>query len=128
MKTDYNRMKNLPEWTKPKWFEESYSQNNLFLDRWGTNIRASQWYRMDLSLNMIREIILSKNSLKILDVGCGLGLFAERMYSLNRSNIIHCCDRVEQAISRLKKKYPYFSAQVDNLPDISYAIGMFDIE
>lgn len=127
MNRNYHSKKRLPEWQEPKWFEDSYSRDNLYLDRWGTNIRASQSYRMDLSLNLIREIILRKKAQKILDVGCGLGFFAERMYSLNRSNSIHCCDRVEHAITEVKKKYPQFSAQVDTLPDVSYASNMFDI-
>jgi 2-polyprenyl-3-methyl-5-hydroxy-6-metoxy-1,4-benzoquinol methylase len=115
-----------PEWNTKIFFEEKFKSTDINYDHWGTGLRASQSHRLDLSLHLIVDVI-GYSRLNILDIGCGLGLFTEKMHSLNTSNNIHCCDVAEKAIFGIKKKYSQFICKVSALPNIEYPSKAFNL-
>jgi len=102
-----------------EWFEYMFDTNN-FEDRWGHQWRASQKYRYKISLKVVKDKIFQKKAQKILDLGCGLGDFANLVYSLNSSNMLFGMDISENAVRAAKIRYPKISFKNGALPEIFF--------
>ncbi len=109
-----------------EWFENKFSDIDELGDRWGHSFRASQKYRMNLSLELIADIVKHGNDIKILDIGCGTCDFLNMIYPLNKKNRLFGTDISENAIKYNIKKFPKYRLKVDSLPNVSFESNYFD--
>ena len=108
---------------KKKWFELQFEGG---VDKWGHGWKGSQKYRFDLCFNMIKQSLIDKKN--VLDIGCALGDFTNRIYEANTDSYVHGIDISENAIKTVKKLYPEIHFEVNKLPNIrTFRDGSFDL-
>lgn len=112
-------------------FEKFYNiLNDGYINHWN-NWRASQKYRLNLSLSMIKPILKSKRAKNILEIGCGTGDFT-RMILRNinvQSDKIKGVDISQNAINICKKnlKNKNVEFECNKLPYLNYNDKIYDI-
>jgi SAM-dependent methyltransferase len=114
-------------WGTKEWFEDKFVDAHTRGDRWYIHLRASQSFRMKLCHDLIKEYLASPEVLRILDIGCGLGLFMDRLFEANPNNLMYGCDISKNAISFNQKRFPGFQFKVTSLPLLHYESEKFDI-
>lgn len=114
-------------WGTKEWFEDKFIDAHTRGDGWYIHLRASQSFRMQLCQDLIQGHVKARDGMHILDIGCGLGLFTERLSSANPNNLIYGCDISENAISFNQKRFPGFEFKVNSLPSLRYESEKFDI-
>lgn len=118
----------MPKYGTKEWFEYYYNINlHNHTDGWKTEIRYSQEYRLNKSLNLIKDFIKGNNNQRILDIGSGQGDFSNKIYLINKKNKVFCCDISKNAIDLCHKKYPHLNSVVLKLPDLKYQKNYFDV-
>ncbi|MBN3345371.1 GntR family transcriptional regulator [Clostridium botulinum] len=115
-----------PEYGTKGWLEQQFDNINSLGDRWGHRWRASQKLRHKLCLKMIDEYLKYDNK-TILDIGCALGDFTNKIYLRNINNNVYATDLSENAIKVVKNIYKNIHFKVDTLPNISFSEKKFDI-
>ena len=108
-----------------EWFEQQFASGNEGTDKWGHQWRASQNYRIKLSISLIREIAERNDGLRILDIGCGLGDVANTVYELNMSSKVLGIDISKNAVQEARKKFENIKFNVLELPKVP--VGKHDI-
>lgn len=112
---------------KKEYFEELFSKSSFEDDPWGHNWRASQQYRYQRYLELLRGII--GKHLRILDIGCALGDFTVQVKESLQPEEIRAIDISEEAVSRAKVKYKDSGIKfsVNSLPHLEeFKDGSFD--
>lgn len=105
---------------KKEYFERLFSLSSLTEDPWGHNWRASQQFRYDSYLKLLRFNNLDKKRLNILDIGCSLGDFTARVERALKPREIWAIDISEVAIekARIKYKNSKINFKVGSLPNL----------
>lgn len=75
----------------------------------------------------INKLLPPKQSLKILDAGCGEGHLIERLYNENNHNQYYGGDITDVAIKKAKKRCPYAKITKEDLIKLGYDDDFFDI-
>lgn len=110
-----------------EWFESQFDKTDSLGDKWGHQWRGSQKYRYLLYLRILKKLIPSQKTLKILDIGCALGDFTQKVSQLDTKNEIYGVDISENAIKMVSKKYPGMKFRINFLPDLSFDRNSFDL-
>jgi ubiquinone/menaquinone biosynthesis C-methylase UbiE len=107
-------------WGSKEWFEYQFSdiENEKTEDRWGHQWRGSQKFRYDLYIRMLKTLLPAKKSIKVLDIGCGLGDLTKMVWSLDPKNDITGIDISENAINRISKMN-----EKEGLRDLKFRVG-----
>ena len=98
------------KWGTKDWFEYMFDCGEG--DRWGHTWRGSQKFRYDLYIKILKTILPKSQKIKILDIGCALGDFTERVYKLDQKNDIIGIELSKNAIIKLKEKFPKTGIQI----------------
>lgn len=117
-------MTNLEYGTK-EWFESMFEGIDKRGDKWGHRWRGSQKVRHKQSLKMIKPLLNGES--KILDIGCGLGEFTEKLWQENPDNQVIGIDIVEDAIRNAKKEKPNIVFKLGALPELEFADETLDL-
>lgn len=121
-------------WGSKGWFEQQFSdiKDERVGDRWGHRWRGSQKYRYDIYIDILKKILPAKKKMRILDIGCALGDFTERVRNLDFKNEICGIDISEKAIKRISREFPKNGPQnakfgVGSLPLLPFGERSFDL-
>ena len=106
------------KWGTREWFEFMFEDDESDSDRWGHQWRASQKFRYDCSLELLKKFLSRESAIQILDIGCGIGDFAEKVKHNFPSVTIVGADVSTNAILRASKRAPEFAYMVASLPYI----------
>lgn len=121
-------------WGSKEWFEYQFSdiENEKIEDRWGHQWRGSQKFRYDLYIQVLKNILPTKNPIKVLDIGCGLGDLTKKVWALDPKNDIAGIDISENAINRIsgavkKEGYQNLKFRVGSLPSLNFKDQSLDL-
>ena len=89
--------------TKDYWNANLYDQNHSFVSKYGNNLI---------------ELLAPKQGEKILDLGCGTGDLAKKLYDLG-VNVVGV-DHSNNMITEARKKYPHISFEVRDVTELGY--------
>ena len=121
-------------WGSKEWFEYQFSdiENEKIEDRWGHQWRGSQKFRYDLYIQLLKKLLPANRSIKVLDIGCGLGDLTKKVWVLDPKNDITGIDISENAINRIsatakKDGYQNLKFRVGSLPTLYFKDQSFDL-
>lgn len=106
-----------------EYFDELYASSQ---EPWMTSIRASQQFRYDLCLQILRQFSDTYNS--VLDIGCSQGQFTLMLQPV--ASRITAIDIAETAIQRAKERYGNkgkIKFELGSLPLLKYGDSQFDL-
>lgn len=121
-------------WGSKEWFEYQFSEieNEKIEDRWGHQWRGSQKFRYDLYIQLLKKLLPANRSIKVLDIGCGLGDLTKKVRALDPKNDITGIDISENAITQIsamakKDGYQNLKFKVGSLPFLNFKDQSFDL-
>ncbi len=112
-------------WGTKEWFDSQFGQvHETGVDGWSIGLRGSQAVRLqqisDLVMNHLREF------LRVLDIGCGIGIFMQQILTNFEVKFLHGTDisffAVKHANSQVREAFFLQSA----LPSLPYKSEHFD--
>jgi ubiquinone/menaquinone biosynthesis C-methylase UbiE len=83
--------------------------------------------RFRLGSDVINEYLFNSMDKNIIDVGCGLGEFTEKMAAIMPENRYFGTDISSNAIKFMKKKFPYVNCTISALPNMVFRDYTFDL-
>ena len=110
------------EWGSWQWNEDHFPADQLDADgdTWGIRWRGMEKMRHDSYLRLIEGRLRGPSPLNVLDIGCALCDFTEKVWNLNRDNRISGMDMSANAINWNSKKFPVFEFKQDAIPEIPF--------
>lgn len=106
-----------------EYFDELYTTSK---EPWGFSYRASQQYRYDLCLQILKQFSNKYDS--VLDIGCSQGQFSVLLKEV--AYRITAIDIAEVAIQRAQKNYgniDQLNFEIGGLPSLKYTDASFDL-
>lgn len=118
-----------------KRFNEKHFDNQLLskngekVSKWGFDWQASQKFRHDLALNIIKPLLSKKENLRILDIGCADGVFTNKIIELGKNHNIIGIDISEKFVAYCNEKYACERVNFEKgvLPQLKFKDGQFDL-
>jgi len=107
-----------------EFFEEKFKSCDG-VDSWGHQWRASQLFRMRMSVDIISTVMNNYNK-KYLDIGCGFGDILSNIHKLFPKIQLYGCDISENSIYYNKQQHKNIAFSVNSLPELKYKENYFD--
>lgn len=103
--------------------------NEMYLSGYRSSLSGYEIARWNALNHFIRKVVRKDNVKKVLDYGCGNGLFYPLFRSVFTEAEVFGADISSVAIEQIKKKYPEISDRVNVINDDStnFPNGFFDV-
>lgn len=116
-----------PKWGTKDWFDQQFDRRiHPDVDGWKIGWRASQTFRFELCDEIIKPILMRSTHLTLLEIGCALGDYTQRIFNMNPSNSLIGIDIAENAIFRVSKNFPEICFNVGSLPNLNFKDNSFN--
>ena len=109
-------------WGSWEWNEKHFPADKLDTsgDTWGIRWRGMEKLRHHSYLDMIDVALHRSRPVAILDIGCALCDFTNKVWNLNRHNEISGMDISPQAVAWTTAKFPAFNIKLAAIPEIPF--------
>lgn len=115
-------------WGSKEWMELRFASIEVFGgDKWGHGLRRSQQYRTDQTLFLLKPHVINMRGKNVLDVGCALCDFTNKVVALNPKNHYYATDISSSAIDYDRDHFKNIQFKCEALPELSYPDSLFDV-